>query len=90
MKISREARNTAKKLFDICRRPEGGVDESKVQEVIAYIEKSNARNAVGILSHLHKLISLEMQENSALVESPTALSEADQQSIKTKLTGIFG
>jgi len=90
MKISREARNTAKKLFDICRRPEGGVDEAKVREVISYMEKSKARNAVGTLTHLHRLISLEIDENSALVESPVALSDAEQQSIQSKLTGIFG
>ncbi|MEM1157675.1 MAG: F0F1 ATP synthase subunit delta [Verrucomicrobiota bacterium] len=90
MKISREARNTAKKLCDICRSPKGGVDESKVRQVISYVEKSKARNAVGILTHLHKLISLEIEENSALVESPVALSAAEKKSIKSKLTGIFG
>lgn len=90
MKISREARNTAKKLFGICRRPEGGVDESKVREVISYIEKSKSRNAVGILTHLRRLVSLAIEENSAEVESPVALSDADQQSIQDKLAGIFG
>ncbi len=90
MKIPREARNTAKKLFGICRRPEGGVDEAKVREVISYIEKSNTRNAVAILTRFHKLISLEMDEHAALVESPAVLSEADQKSIESKLTGIFG
>lgn len=90
MKISREARNTAKKLFDICRLPEGGVDEAKVRQVISYIEKSKARNSVGILTHLHRLISLEIKDNSALVETPVTLADADKQIIQNKLIGIFG
>jgi F-type H+-transporting ATPase subunit delta len=90
MKINRESRNTAKKLFNICRLPAGGVDDAKVREVISFIEKSKTRNAVGILTRLQKLISLEIEAHTALVEAPVALSAEDQKAIESKLIGIFG
>jgi len=90
MKISREARQTAKKLFQLCRRDEGGIDEDRLKAVLGYIRKEKPRNAVGILTRLGKLVELELAETTAVVDSPAKLDQASREQIHTARKGIFG
>lgn len=90
MKISREARQTAKKLFKLCRRDGGGIDEGRIKEVIACIEKKKPRNAVAILTRFGKLVELELAETTAVVDSPAELDGSDREEINTTLKKIFG
>lgn len=90
MKINHEARRAAKKFFALCRLPGGGVDETRLRAVLAAVQAKRPRNAAGILTRLHKLVALEINETTVTVESSEALSSDVQSTITTKLKNTFG
>lgn len=90
MKITREARQTAKKLFQLCRLSGGGVDEVRLRAVLDYIKKEKPRNALGVLARLGKLVELELAESTAVVDSPSPISEPDRNRIDQTLKEVFG
>ncbi|MEM6822439.1 MAG: F0F1 ATP synthase subunit delta [Verrucomicrobiota bacterium] len=90
MKITRESRNAAKKLFALCQKPDGGVDEAKLRQVLAWMEKEKPRNAVGTLTRLHKLVSLALAEATAVIETPVELDKASAGELEKKLKAVFG
>lgn len=90
MKIPREARNTAKKLFDLCRFQTGGVDPANVRSVIEFIEKSKPRGSVAILTRFHKLVELELKENCAVIECAVKLTDEDRNHLEKTIATHFG
>jgi len=75
MKIDRHSRQSAKKYFLACRKPDGSVDEANVREIVQLLVDQKPRNYLPILTHLHRLIELTLDENSVRVESATPLAD---------------
>jgi F-type H+-transporting ATPase subunit delta len=90
MKITREARQKAKKLFTVCRTGDGRLDASRVRTVVERIAAEKPRNYLAILSRLEKLLALEAGRTTATVESPQALGASGEEELKRKIAASFG
>lgn len=74
MKISREARQTGKKLFKFCL-VNGTLDETRVRETVEALCTQKPRNYLAILSHLEKLVEYEVAQRTVTVTSAIALAD---------------
>jgi F-type H+-transporting ATPase subunit delta len=75
MKIDRQSRQSAKKYFRACRRPDGSVDEGGVREIIQLLVDRKPRNYIAVLTQLYRLIELALEENTVRIESATPLAD---------------
>lgn len=89
MKISKQARRDAKKLFRDCL-PNGVMDENRVRQVVSKVAELKPRGYVEILSHFQRLVKLEIERRTAKVESAVALSPELQANVTSQLTRIYG
>jgi F-type H+-transporting ATPase subunit delta len=88
MKISRESRNEAKRLFRACC-PGGRVDESKVRTVVKALSEQKPRNYLAILSYFEKLLTLQVTAQTHIVEASSPLPDSGA-SIFATLSKKFG
>ena len=89
MKISRQAQREAKQLFQACHE-EDNLSESKARETVKLLLEKKPRDFVAILSHLHRLIKLDVQRRTAVVQSAIALNENQQAQVRENLSKIYG
>lgn len=89
MKISKQARRTAKQLMRACVR-DGGLDESRVRQTVSAVLEKKPRGYFGILSHFHRLAKLEVEKRTARVESAVDLSGEFQSNLRASLDGKYG
>lgn len=89
MKIDRHARQSAKKFFRACLRPDGSIDEQRVREVAHLLVNEKPRSYIGTLNRLHKLLELAQEERTVRVESATPLADSGA-SVFTQLEQRFG
>jgi F-type H+-transporting ATPase subunit delta len=89
MKISKQARRDAKNLFRSCLAKEG-LDENRAREIVRKVAEVKPRGYVGILSHFHRLVKVELERRTARIESATPLSSQLQKEFSDKLARIYG
>ena len=89
MKISKLARREAKALFVSCRA-NGLLDEGKVRQAVEQVIARKPRGYVAILSHLQRLVKLDLDRRTARVESAVALSPTQQSELTNNLTRRYG
>ena len=89
VKISKSARRDAKQLFRCCR-VNGLLDEAKVRQVVQQVIALKPRGYIPILSHFQRLVRLDLARRTARVESPVALVEPQQASIRANLARRYG
>ena len=89
MRIDRHARQSAKKFFRACLRPDGSVDEPKVREVMQLLVNDKPRGYIATLERLRKLLELALEERTVRVESATPLAD-EGKSIFTELEKKYG
>jgi F-type H+-transporting ATPase subunit delta len=89
MKITKQARRDAKQLFNTCKVG-GFMDETRVRQVVGAVIAQKPRGYVGILSHFHRLVKLDIERRSASVESAVSVSDALMQSVKANLAQRYG
>ena len=75
MKIDRHARQTAKKYFRACVRPDGSVDEQGIRDLVNLLVTRKPRNYIGILTRLQRLVEIAIEERAVRVESATPLAD---------------
>ena len=75
MKIDRHSRQSAKKCFRACRRPDGSVDEQGIREIVELLVAQKPRNYLAVLSYLYRLVQLAVEENAVQIESATPLAD---------------
>lgn len=89
MKISKQARRDGKALFTSCRV--GGVlDEARVRQTVSAVIAQKPRGYLSILSHFHRLVKLDLERRTAVVESATPVSDALVQAVRGSLTQRYG
>ncbi len=71
MKISKQAQRDARQLFRSCL-VNGLLDESRVRQAVALLMDKKPRGYVEILSRLHRLVKLDLEQHAARVESAVA------------------
>lgn len=89
MKISKQARRDAKQLFNTCR-VNGLLDETRVRTAVTQVVSQKPRGYVAILSHFQRLVKLDIDRRTALVESAAPVSKAIEQSVRNQLTSRYG
>ena len=75
MRIDRQSRQSAKKYFRACRRPDGSVNEGGLKEIIQLLAEQKPRNYLAVLTHLYRLVELALEEHTVLVESAAPLPD---------------
>jgi F-type H+-transporting ATPase subunit delta len=89
MKISKQARRDAKQLFRSCLNG-GLLDENRVRQAVTAVLAQKPRGYVAILSHLQRLVKLDLARRSAKVESAVALSPEQQAALQANLGRKYG
>jgi F-type H+-transporting ATPase subunit delta len=89
MKISKLAQREARQLFRTCR-VNGLLDESRVRQAVALLAEKKPRGYVEILSRLHRLVKLDLEQRAARVESAVPLTADLQAQVAGRLKKIYG
>lgn len=89
MKISKQSRRDGKSLFNACR-VNGVLDEDKVRQAVAQVIAQKPRGYVATLHHFQRLVKLDLDRRTAVVESATPLTPALQESVKASLAQMRG
>ena len=89
MKITKQARRDAKRLFQVCR-VNGVLDEGRVRQSVQAVIAGQPRGYVAILSHFQRLVKLDLDRRTARVESAVALSPEQQSAVQANLTRRYG
>ena len=89
MKISKHAQRDARQLFRSCL-VSGLMDENRVRQAVALLVEKKPRGYVEILSRLHRLVKLDLEQRAARVESATPLSADLQAQVAGQLKIIYG
>ena len=89
MKSSKLARREAKGLFR-ASMVNGVMDENRVREAFRLVIAQKPRGYAGILSHLERLVKLEVVRRSAHVESPVELDAEMKAKLQASLTKTYG
>jgi len=88
VKISRDARNQARKLFQVCA-PGGKLDPERTRAVVASLAKDKPRGYLPVLFRLRKLVELAIEQDSIEVESAVELPDK-AESVFQSLEGRYG
>jgi F-type H+-transporting ATPase subunit delta len=89
MKISKQVRREAKQLFRCCL-VDGLLDEGRVRLVLRQVVEARPRGYLGMLSHFHRLVKLEVQRRTARVESAVPLDANLQGRVQAGLAQRYG
>jgi len=89
MKVSKQARRDAKQLFTSCK-VNGLLDENRVRRAVVAVIARKPRGYVAILSHLHRLVRLDLERRAGRVESAVAAPEGLKSSLTANLTRRYG
>src|SRR5262245_32123525 len=89
MKASKKAKRVVRQLFRLCQ-VDGGLDETRVRQVAQRIATSTRRGALAVLSDFERLVRLDQDRRTAVVESATALPTALRAQIQNDLSRVYG
>ena len=89
MKISKLAQREARQLYRTCR-VNGLLDESRVRRAVTLLVEKKPRGYVEILSRLHRLVQLDLDQRAARVESAVPLTADLQAQVAARLKNIYG
>ncbi len=89
MKISKQAQRESRQLFRSCC-VNGLLDESRVRQVVTLLSTQKPRGYVEILSRLHRLVKLDLEQHAARVESATVLAPDLQNEVAGEIKKKYG
>ncbi|MCS7336946.1 MAG: F0F1 ATP synthase subunit delta [Verrucomicrobiae bacterium] len=89
MKIPKRSIRTAKQLFKSCVR-DGQLDESLVRRVVTALLQSKPRDYLAVLMHFKRLVKLEIQRRTAVVETAIPMDPAQAEQLRDTLERNFG
>jgi F-type H+-transporting ATPase subunit delta len=89
MNISKQARREARQLFRSCFL-NGRIEENRMRQAVALLAEKKPRGYVEILSRLHRLVKLELEQHAACVESAVPLPADLQAQVAGRLNQIYG
>lgn len=89
MKISKLAMREARQLFRSCQ-VDGWLDETRVRQALARLSEQQPRGYLQILTRLHRLAELELQQRAARVESATPLPADLQNAVAGQIKAKYG
>ena len=89
MKISKQAQRDARQLFRSCH-VNGLLDENRVRQTVSLLSAKKPRGYVEILSRLHRLVKLDLEQHAARVESATPLTADLQADVTSEIKKNYG
>ena len=89
MKISKFAIREARQLFRSCQ-VNGLLDETRVRQALARLSECQPRGYLQILSRLHRLVELDLDQRAARVESAVPLSADMQNAVAGEIKAKYG
>lgn len=90
MKVSKDALRAARQLFRACFDANGKLHNNRVKRVVRLVGQRKPRNYQSILQAFQRLIRLEVEKRSAVVESAVDLSTAMREQLRQSLQAKFG
>ena len=89
MKVKKQARREAKRLYRFCL-VNGLLDENRVRQVAQRVVAAKDRDCPAILSHFLRLVKLDRAAHTAIVESAAPLPAELQAAIQNGLSRQYG
>ncbi len=89
MKINRQARSDAKALLRACR-DNGLLDERRVRDAVTRVIAAKPRGYAAVLAHFTRLVKVDIERRTAVVESATALTTEMSNQISANLGSRHG
>jgi F-type H+-transporting ATPase subunit delta len=89
MKTNRRVARTARQLYRLCM-VDGRLDADRVRTVASRVANSKRRGGVGILVAFQRLVRLERDRHSAVIESAVALPDEIRAGVRDGLTRLYG
>jgi len=89
MKISKQARREAKQLFRSCL-VNGLLDENRARQTVQRVLELKPRGYVAILSHFQRLLKLDIERRTAIIESAVALAQEVRDKVQANLNRVYG
>jgi len=89
MKATRRTKRAAKALFRICV-VDGTLDAGRVRVVAGHLAGSRRRGALPVLTSFQRLVRLDRERYTALVQSATPLAEPLRARILARLAREYG
>jgi F-type H+-transporting ATPase subunit delta len=89
MKQSRKARRAARQLYQLCL-VDGLLDDGRVRLVARRVAASGRRGALPILSGFQRLVRLERDRRTAVVETATPIADGVRDAVQAGLTSVYG
>ena len=89
MKISKQAQRDARQLFRSCH-VNGLLDESRVRQTVKLLGEQKPRGYVEILSRLHRLVKMDLEQHAARVESALPLTADLQAEVSGGIKRKYG
>ncbi len=89
MRANRKVKRAARQLFRLCLVA-GRLDEGRVRQVAAGVATSKRRGALPILSDFRRLVRLDSDRHTAVVESATPLAADMRDGIEAGLARVYG
>jgi F-type H+-transporting ATPase subunit delta len=89
MKGSRQVKRTARRLYRLCL-VDGALDPGRVRLVAERLAGSNRREAMAILAGFQRLVRLDTDRHTAVVESATPLEETVRSQVRADVAQRYG
>lgn len=88
MYISKQAKEQAKIYLKLCLSS-GSFDEAKAKSLVEYTIKNSSKLSLQTLSYFYQLVKLELNKETAKIESAEPIQEPILQEISRKLETIY-
>ena len=89
MKITRQTRREAERLFRLCL-VNGFLDEVRARQAVQSVIQAKRRGDLALLSHFRRLLKLEWARHRAEVESAVPVPDDLRASIQAGLARAYG
>jgi F-type H+-transporting ATPase subunit delta len=89
VKAKKTIRRTARQLFRLCL-VDGVLDDSRARQVAQAVAASSRRGALAILSDFRRLVKLDRDRHTALVQSAVALDGDLRVEVTVNLKNLYG
>jgi F-type H+-transporting ATPase subunit delta len=89
MRATKRTTRTARQLFRLCL-VDGRLDEGRVRGVVQYIVASRRRHGVSVLTAFERLVKLDRDRHTAVVESAVPLGSEQREGLRAGLIRAYG
>jgi F-type H+-transporting ATPase subunit delta len=89
MKTKKQSQRDARQVFQLCL-VDGSLDEERVRQVVRQVVDAGRPGGLALLTRFRRLVRLDREKHSAVVESATPLAPAVRATIETGLVKRYG